>query len=59
MNLEILRFLSYTLFSTMVLPRYRNRAIYFRHHGSAVVLPADDLAEWHSLDDFGRMREVT
>ena len=36
-----------------------NQAIYFHHHGSAVVLPADDLAEWHSLDDFGRMREVT
>ena len=48
MNLAILSFLSYTWFFTMVTTTYRgyrNWAIYFRHHDSAVVLPADDLAD--------------
>ena len=40
MNEAVLRFLSYTWFSTM-----ETVAIYFRHHDTAVVLPADDLED--------------
>ena len=46
MNLSNLSFLSYTWYSTMAI---RNRIIYFRHHGSAALLPLDNLAEWVGL----------
>ena len=46
MNLAILSFLSYTWFFTMLTTiTATETAIYFRHHDSAVVLPADDLAD--------------
>ena len=48
MNLAILSLLNYMylIFHHGYYYRgYGNWAIYFRHHGSSVVLPADDLAD--------------
>ena len=43
--------LDYSLWNYHAWPGHRYRAIYFHHLGSAVVLPVDDLAGWHSQDN--------